>query len=274
MKTLIALLALVSALVSAVPAAAQFCQDGRGEWIGGVYFPSARPGYDLGGYSPCHGRDYARIREHQVGRYFQQYGWLNWFPYEGIPGGGYLGNGRYGYYDGYGKPLGSTGKGALIGAAAGAGIGIIRGSTRDAIGGGLIGAAGGAIIGALIERRQNRSAQTAGSVPAERDIQARQYPPDYNQDTVRRAGRVLVSQPQQTFVVRNRTNVSVEIWDSANEGGQRWTIRPRGSIKVPRPEGNLVGEVMVTRPDGSVQAEDVKVIGDGEEFQVAFPKER
>ena len=149
----------VGFLASVMPASAQFCQDGRGEYIGGVYFPNSRPGYDRAGYMPCTPQDYA-----QMSHYFPGYGNLDWFPYGGALGGGYWGlpgrGGFYPYLNGYGQPLGPVGKGAMIGGALGAGIGVASGGARGGLAGVLIGAAGGAIVGTIVDHRHNgQSAQ-------------------------------------------------------------------------------------------------------------------
>ncbi len=278
-RILVALFVFVAMFAVVAPASAQaFCQDGRGEYIGGVYFPSARPGYDRGGYQLCGPADYANIYEHGARRYFDGYGLLDWLPMAGVPYGGMWGRGGRPYLNGYGQPLGPTGKGALIGGALGAGIGIARGGAKGAAAGGLIGLGVGAIVGAVVERRhpqQSNQEVSVQQVPQQtpETSAAQPYPPDYNPV---RDGRVAQDVPRprqatagQTFRVVNSTKLTVFVWDTFNPG-QVYTIGPGRTEKVSRPEGELTGSAWTTTTTGGVEPTDVSIVGDGVKFLVVL----
>lgn len=264
---------IAAVFVSVAPASAQTCQGAFGEavYIAGLELPNAQPGrYDPAFPSLCSPQDYARMQ-----RYFPGYGLLQWLPMAGVPFGGVWGRGGQPYLNGYGQPLGPTGKGALIGGTLGAGIGVAKAGAKGGFVGVLIGAAGGAIVGLVVERRHpQRSTQASvQQLPVEAPV-AQPYPPDYNPA---RDGRVAQDVPRfqtqgQLFKVVNPTKLTVYIWDQANPD-QVYTIGPGRTEKVARPDGELSGSAWKTNASGGVEPIEVSIVGDGVKFLVVLKGE-
>ena len=250
-----------------------FCQDPFGEYIGGIYFPSARPGWDRGGYGPCMPADYANIYGRQVHRWFEQYGMLGWFPMSGVPHGGVWGRPVHGGYqpvlDAYERPL--SGRQRFERAAGivalGTGIGAAKGGGKGAAIGALI--SGG--IAAINDSRYRGRGQTHVPPPAVQIPAASQpYPPGYEPTMVRPG-----PQGQREVVeVRNPFRYDVEIWHSSDPG-TTWVIRKNSSRQLPWPPSGESFEGHFRKPQdgGGWALVQVQVNGDGPRFILDPPED-